>query len=133
MRLEDAMADHMQDLRRRVERALRSISLLSPENQVRRARERMVALRQRLLQTGGTTIERFRARHRTLAAQLSALSPVAILSRGYALAWKMPERALVRDAGQLAAGDTLSLLFGKGGATASVQSIEETADGRTEV
>ena len=133
MRLEDAMADHMQDLRRRVERALRSISLLSPENQVRRARERMVALRQRLLQTGGTTIERSRARLRTLAAQLSALSPVAILSRGYALAWKMPERALVREAGQLARGDTLSLLFGKGGATASVQSIEETADGRTEV
>jgi exodeoxyribonuclease VII large subunit len=68
-----------------------------------------------------------------LVAQLSALSPVAILSRGYALAWKMPERALVREAGQLATGDTLSLLFGKGGATASVQSIEETANGRTEV
>jgi len=133
MRLEETMVDRVRDLRLRMERALRSISLLSPENQVRRARERLVALRQRLLQTGATTIEKFRARLRTLAAHLGALSPVAILSRGYALAWRLPERALVREAGQLAPGDLLSLLFGKGGATASVKSIEETADGRTEI
>jgi len=133
MRLETVVADYKRDLRVRIERALRSMSLLSPANQARRARERLAALRQRLFQTGGSTIERSRARLRTLAAQLNALSPIAILSRGYALAWRLPERTLVREAGQLAPGDAISVLFGKGGATASIQSIEETADGRTEI
>lgn len=133
MRLETAAEDYTKDLRTRMDRALRSLSLLSPDNQLRRARERLVALRQRLAQSGGASLERLRARLRTLAAQLDALSPIAILSRGFAVAWKLPERTLVREAAQLAPGDIISLLFGKGGATASIQTIEENADGRTEI
>jgi exodeoxyribonuclease VII large subunit len=65
------------------------------------------------------------ARFRPLLAQLEALSPLAILGRGYAIVWRMPGRTLIRNAAQLAAGDTISVTLGKGGATAIVKTVEE--------
>ncbi len=132
-RLEEAMGAQAESLRQRLDRASRSLALLSPGHQLRRAAERLAMLRQRLHQSGPATLERLRARLNALHGQLNALSPLAILGRGYALAWKLPERTLVREADQLACGDVVSLRFGKGGATAAVQRIEDDIDGRTEV
>ena len=66
---------------------------------------------------------------RPLHAQLEALSPLAILGRGYALVWKQPENALVREAGQLASGDNVKIRLGKGGASARIETIEEESHG----
>jgi exodeoxyribonuclease VII large subunit len=129
MRLETATQDQVAALRVRVDRAARALALLSPGHQLRRAVERLAAFRGRLARAGGMIGERFRARLRPVQTQLHALSPLAILARGYAVAWKLPERALVRDAGQLAPGDVLALMFGKGGATAAVQRTEDRSDG----
>ena len=128
LRLQTAMTEQRRTLRTRLERAARSLPLLSPSNQVRRVRDRFAAARARLIQAGRTVTERFRARLRPLETQLDALSPVAILARGYALAWKLPDRALVREAAQLAPGDRISLKFGKGGATAAIETAEEGSE-----
>ena len=133
MRLESAQDDHVSGLRLRLDRATRSLALLSPENQLRRAHENLSALHARLNQSSGTMLERMHARYRPLLGRLHALSPLAILSRGYALAWKLPEQTLVRSASQLALGDNVALRFGSGGAHVVVKSIEESSDGRTEV
>ena len=129
MRLEHEVTERLRTTRNRLDTARRALALLSPANQVRRAAERLTALRQRLRQTSMAVVERARGRLRPLIAQLDALSPLAILSRGYALAWKLPEHALVRDAAQLEIRDTLLLRFGKGSATAAVETIEENTDG----
>ena len=131
MRLENTMRERLRECRTRLQQAGKSLALLSPANQMQRAAEKLRALRQRLVQAGSASVERTRAGLRPLVAQLDALSPLAILSRGYALAWKLPENALVRDAKQLARGDQVSLRFGKGGATAAVETIEENPNGRT--
>lgn len=125
MRLEDAIAETVRERRLRVERAARALALLSPAQQLKRAGERLAALRRRLLQTGVTNMERRRARFEPLKAQLEALSPLAILSRGYALVFKKKGRELVRDAAQLAMGDALTLRFGTGAAESTVTRIEE--------
>ena len=133
MRLESAQDGQVDDLRRRLDRASRSLTLLSPSNQLRRAHESLFALCARLNQSSGTVLERMHARYHPLLGRLHALSPLAILSRGYALAWKLPEQTLVRDAAQLALGDNVALRFGSGGAHVVVTRIEESSDGRTEV
>lgn len=129
MKIEAAMAERLRKAKLRVDRAARAVMLLSPVNQVRRAKERLAALRLRVGQSSVAALERLRGRLRPLLAQLDALSPLAILSRGYALAWKLPERALVRAAAQLAPGDILHLRFGSGSATAVVKEIEENTHG----
>ena len=132
-RLEAAAVGRVRELRIRTERGARSLALLSPANELRRKREGLVSLRRRHIRAALAVGERARSRFRALSARLDALSPLAILARGYALAWKLPEDELVREAGQLAPGDTLSLRFGKGAATATVNTIEEKTNGRTEV
>ncbi len=125
MRLDTEMAEIMRQARTRHQHAVRALALLSPMNQLRRAGERLAAARRQLAQSGATCTQRFRARLAPLLAQLDALSPLAILSRGYALAWKLPGRALVREASQLEPNDEIELRFGKGGANARIKGIRE--------
>jgi exodeoxyribonuclease VII large subunit len=69
-----------------------------------------------------------RARHDlgARAAQLEALSPLAVLARGFALA-RRADGAVVRDAAVLAPGEPLDLRFARGGARARV--LETSPEG----
>ncbi len=125
MRLENRAVDRLRRARTRLDQARRSLALVSPRNQVRRAVERLASSSQRLARAAAATMHRCRAQLGPLLAQLDALSPLSILLRGYALAWKLPERTLVRDAGQLAIDDKVMLRFGKGSATAAIETTEE--------
>jgi len=129
LRLRDALLDRNADARARLDRAKNSLRYLSPANQVQRATERLEVLRRRLAQSGAAVPERARHRVAPLAARLHALSPLAILGRGYALAWKEPGRVLVREARELAPGDRLALRFGAGEAEATVTNVKENTDG----
>jgi exodeoxyribonuclease VII large subunit len=130
MRLEDALGGMLDDARLRLDHSSKALRLLSPMNKLDQVRDRLQVLRRRLLQGAGTVSERKRNNLLPLVAQLDALSPLAILSRGYALAWKQPENTLVRKASDLTPRDTISVRFGDGCAVATVQTIEDTKDGK---
>lgn len=130
MRLEDHMATQLAETRRRVERSLRALALLSPKIQVERAGERLKRLEQRLNSAGRDIPGAARNKLRPVVAQLDALSPLAILSRGYAVGWKLPEKVLVREAKALKANDEIYVRFGRGAVTATVGRIEEEAHGQ---
>ncbi len=67
------------------------------------------------------------ARRRAAEAEskLAALSPLAVLDRGYALVRAEATGRLVRDAGELAVGDALELRFRRGRARARVAAGED--------
>jgi exodeoxyribonuclease VII large subunit len=98
-------------------------------NRVRRARDEFRALYRRLAQSGAGTVQRARSKMLPLVAQLDALSPLAVLSRGYALVRTLPGKEIVRDARQLAKGGKVEIRLGKGSATAAVEHIEEPSNG----
>lgn len=64
-----------------------------------------------------------RSEHRWLSytQRLEAVSPVAILQRGYSLVYH--EDSLVKDAAALSAGDSLTIQFAEGSCTVSVTEI----------
>ncbi|WP_422481791.1 exodeoxyribonuclease VII large subunit [Pleomorphochaeta sp. DL1XJH-081] len=66
-----------------------------------------------------------RAQLKTFDRQLSALSPIAVLDRGYAIVNKLDTGELVTSAEMLKEGDSLSIRFSQGMATAKTLSIEE--------
>jgi exodeoxyribonuclease VII large subunit len=98
------------------------------------ARQRLAAIRQRLdaqtanlayaahalLLAGRATLDR-----RTAA--LEALSPVAILNRGYALVFDANGQ-LVKDAAQLKPGDDISARLARGSIRAGVNSVERATE-----
>jgi exodeoxyribonuclease VII large subunit len=74
------------------------LTLLSPQARLVQQTERMKTLHTRLQRAGTVLTERPRNRFSALAGKLNSLSPVGVLARGYALAWKYPEQQLIHDA-----------------------------------
>lgn len=125
MRLDAHMIDRLRLLRRRLDHAARSLLLLSPSQRVRAARQALTAQVQRMIASCNAAVSQSRSKLLPLIAQLDALSPLAVLARGYALAWKLPERTLVRETAQISPNDPLELRFGRGTAFATVDRIAE--------
>jgi exodeoxyribonuclease VII large subunit len=66
-----------------------------------------------------------RSRMERVSAQLTALSPVAILERGYALVFDADGK-LVRDAAQVERGDEITTRVAKGKISSRVEGISES-------
>lgn len=58
------------------------------------------------------------------SARLSALSPLAVLDRGYSIAHKLPDNRIVKDAAALATGDSVRITFALGKALCRVEGKE---------
>jgi exodeoxyribonuclease VII large subunit len=97
------------------------------------ARRRLAAIR-RQLETEASNLAaatracllKFRAALDRRTASLEALSPVAILNRGYALVFD-GQGTLVKDAAQLAPGDELSARLARGQVRARVTNTQRDA------
>lgn len=131
---------HLADLSARLERAgVRAVSTrrealarlaarLSPDSLkagIERKLHRVEAERARLSRAAQRVVQRSRDRLARLGSRLDAMSPLAVLDRGYALArHDADDGPLVRDAATLERGDTLFLRFAKGRATAEVRTAQ---------
>ena len=99
--------------------------LVRQQDAVKASTARLRAASQRLLVPYEAQLSR-------AAASLDALSPLKVLGRGYAIA-RDAEGHVVGDAGQLAPGDEISVLLGKGAVRAEVTQVEKTATAGVEV
>jgi exodeoxyribonuclease VII large subunit len=70
-------------------------------------------------------LEEAKSRLGLAAASLDALSPLAVLQRGFSIAQK-DDGSLLRDAKQIAVGDSINVRLARGKIGARVESVEET-------
>jgi len=89
-------------------------------DQLRRSERRLLTAQARLAPALGRVVESRRNRLGRLAAQLHALSPVAVLGRGYALA-RAPDGRLLRRVADLPAGTGFTLAVSDGAVAARVE------------
>jgi exodeoxyribonuclease VII large subunit len=59
-----------------------------------------------------------------LASRLETLSPLAVLSRGYAVCWNADRTAIIRDAASLAGGDEVRVTLHNGEVTCEVLNVD---------
>jgi exodeoxyribonuclease VII large subunit len=69
-------------------------------------------------------VETSRQQLQMLTASLNALSPLAVLDRGYSLTKHLPDGELIRDVARLSVGDHVSTLFANGSIVSEVRSIQ---------
>lgn len=124
MQLERTLRDTATEYRYRLDATVKSLALLSPDHQLQRMQERFSGLHGRLASAVRSTVESKRADFQPVVAHLDALSPLAILGRGYSLVRKENGK-IVADAGKLKRGEGVSLMFGKGSAKATVDEVVE--------
>jgi len=110
--------------RRTARVALLTQSLAHRAPDAARARERVQGLADRLARAQARLLESRGARLAGAGAQLRAFDPQNTLARGYAIA-RGPDGAIVRDAGQLTAGQRLTLAFARGEVLADVAQVRE--------
>ncbi|HEX2486058.1 MAG TPA: exodeoxyribonuclease VII large subunit [Myxococcota bacterium] len=98
----------------------------APTEQLRARRTRLDAASRALPAAARRALERKGPRLRSAAARLDALSPLAVLGRGYALVQRVDTGAIVRRAGELAPGDALRVRLGEGEVRARVDEAPAT-------
>lgn len=129
-RLYQRMPRLVRERRWAFERADRRLDHLNPLIRLYQWRERFL-LYQSFMQKGLPTLDRHRARLQEAVAALSALSPLAILARGYSIVRRWPKGEIIRDAGRLRPEERLHLRLHRGEAECRVERIMET-DGERE-
>ena len=78
-------------------------------NLLRRCRDRLRACKHQLNQQSG---------------RLNALSPLAVLERGYSITHKLPDEHIVKDAAVVESGDLVRITFALGKALCRVEGKE---------
>ncbi len=95
--------------------------LLHPGERVARGRERLGRLQQRLAGSGPRRVAHQRRALLAAVGRLEALSPLAVLGRGYAIA--LSEAGAVRAAGEVRVGDALEIRLHQGRLDVSVDAV----------
>jgi exodeoxyribonuclease VII large subunit len=112
-RLVRAMERRLERARTRAARAAGALRAHAPVERLRARRQRLDAVSGALSRAMQRALERRSARLRSGAARLDALSPLAVLGRGYAIALR-EDGTIVRSAAQADPGDALRIRLGEG-------------------
>ena len=102
--------------------------LKSPLDYFEQRRTTLSLLENRLVSTQKNIIQRCNDQFLTNAAKLDALSPLKVLTRGYALT-QTEDGTVIRSVKQLKTGDNIHIQVSDGSVSASVTQIEENVYG----
>ncbi|MBQ8332021.1 MAG: exodeoxyribonuclease VII large subunit [Clostridia bacterium] len=120
--MEQRMLRLIRERRNTVLTQSRALSLLSPEGKLNRMRQQTEHGAETLDRLIRRLLERDTARLRSSAQRLEALSPLAVLNRGYS-ALQNAEGRIVRSAEQLSVGDRVELILADGYAETEIRSV----------
>ena len=98
--------------------------LADPRRKLRENQQRLDELSVDLLRRFQERLRQFRERLAKDTGRLSALSPLAVLDRGYSITHKLPEEQIVKDAASLNIGDRLRITFAAGKSLCRVEGKE---------
>ncbi|WP_295584554.1 exodeoxyribonuclease VII large subunit [uncultured Oscillibacter sp.] len=120
IRLEQGQITRLETLRRHLETLADKRCLRDHGAYIQDKRMSLVHLQQRLGDLASAQTARKRQRFSALAASLDALSPLAVLGRGYAVA-RNEQGSILKSWRDVAAGETVTVTLGEGGFTARVE------------
>ena len=99
---------------RRLRAARLGLEARDPGRRLEATRTRLVSVQQRLGAAIVHRHQRLDSRLADLSGRLEALSPLAVLARGYAVCWNAERTAIVRDASTVAVGDDVAITLRHG-------------------
>jgi len=108
-RLKELLQDRLDAARSALAMHVRALQHLSPQIRIATIRERLSDLIGTLATALLHTVELWRERVDGQAARLSALGPLAVLERGYAIVTHTKTGAIVRSVTQVSSGDRLKV------------------------
>ncbi len=113
--------------RRRLDDAARRLEACRPDRKLGEAKSELTGLGARLAAAISAARESKRSALAARGAKLEALSPLAVLGRGYSLTWSAQGK-LLRDAGEASPGDALKVTLHKGALDCRVEGVDPGGD-----
>ena len=101
-----------------------SAALRSPTGYLEQRRQSILLLKNRLLSAQSQSVERRRRRFVEQTAKLDAMSPLKVLTRGYAMAQKK-DGTVLRSTSQVEIADEIAITVSDGRVTAMVTDVKE--------
>jgi exodeoxyribonuclease VII large subunit len=126
-RLRESMARLLAGRRDQRRYLARAVLAAHPIRRIEAARLAHRLTTDRLAERIRAIVSDARARVSGLAARADALSPLAILGRGYSLTRLLPSRRIVRTAEGVTPGDRLLITLGRGEITAEAREVHDDA------
>jgi len=131
-RLDDAIDRALGEARETLREAGSRLKIQHPARRIGVLSERLLTDGRRLLRSAGTRRERGEARFLALAAKLDALSPLAVIARGFSMV-RTPDGRVVRTLAEAPPGSRIEARLGDGWLLAQVdgvrtQRLNEPAD-----
>ena len=120
--LEQALHSRLSLARQAADQQRRTLQRLSPQARIEAQRQQVDDLSQRAGRSLGHALALYHSQLAGLQARLAALSPLAVLERGYAIVRQQETGAIVRQVEQVAPGDRLSVRVQDGEFGATVRS-----------
>ena len=99
-------------------------ALKSPEGYLQQRRKTLELLQSRLLSAQNMQVSRKNQRFIAMTAKLDAMSPLKVLTRGYAMAQKENEQ-IIRSVADVSMGETVQVSLSDGKFTATVTDVKE--------
>ncbi len=121
--LRAAAAGALSQRQRRLQALGRTLDTFRPQERLARVRAALIGHRGRLDAAMRSVQHRAAGRAGEAAARLHALSPLAVLGRGYAVCWTADRATVVRRADQLAPGDRVRVTLGSGEVACDVRMV----------
>lgn len=112
-------------LKNRLTGVTESYAFRQPGETIRQYQQRIDDLVRNLTLGMSHLLEIGRERLAALAGRLESLSPLGVLSRGYSLSLKLPERSVIREAATLKVGDEVETKVREGSFLSRVEKIKE--------
>jgi len=124
VRMRAALRHQLRDAQARLAAIARSRALTQPLDRVHMLAQRLDDLQARGDSAMGRLLERRGESLRSLAARLEALSPLAVLGRGYSLTRRDADGAVLRGAGETAPGELLRTRLSHGEVLSRVEECD---------
>ena len=124
LRLDHAIADRLARARERTAVADRRLARRDVRRVASEWRARLVGAESRLRHRVTSVRATADLRVREAAARLHALSPLAVLGRGYAVCWNEPRTSIIRSAGAVAPGERIRVTLAEGELSCRVDAAE---------
>ncbi len=123
-RLKTVLISRVNILREKLATLKESYIMRQPLNIIVQHEQRVDDLRRVMATEITHMVEMAGENFKLLAGKLGALSPLAILTRGYSVTMRLPERAIIKDSRELKADDIIETKLGRGRVVSRVEKTE---------
>jgi len=123
--LKDAVRGVFSEVSRTLGEHDAKLRMLSPRKVLAGRKDLLAQLAGRLAAGAKARGKAVRGTLEAFAGKLHAMSPLAVLGRGYSICFTMPERRIVKEAGKVAPGSDVLVRLWKGSLKATIRSADE--------